>query len=73
MRTGWQQISPSCPYDDSYIVASRRRSASIGTVMHSLTLLVLLFELPLHLKVCLPFSFDALLLHVSHDTSMHSL
>ena len=46
---------------------------SICAVADLLQLQVLLFQLPLHLKVCSSFHLDALLLHIANDTSMHSL
>jgi hypothetical protein len=41
--------------------------------VNRLSFLVLQFKLSLHFEICLPFSFDPLLLHITDYTSMHSL
>jgi hypothetical protein len=45
----------------------------IRAIRHSLDLPVLLLKLALHLEVDLTFTFDALLLHVTDHTLVHSL
>ena len=48
-------------------------SCCIGGVPHSLSLFILYLELPLHLKIGLTLTLNALLLHVANDTSVHGL
>jgi hypothetical protein len=51
----------------------RSASTLLRRVRNTLDFLIFFLELPLHLKISLSLSFDALLLHVSNDSSVHCL